>query len=112
MNILEIKNVTKDYAKHRALNDVSISIPKGSIYGLLGPNGAGKTSLIRIINQITGPDTGVAIDTPVPDPGFGSWDYCCGRRAGNHPVRPVPAGSSGDSTADVRHPVLRFRGNL
>lgn len=58
MNILEIKNVVKDYAKHRALNDVSISIPKGSIYGLLGPNGAGKTSLIRIINQITGPDSG------------------------------------------------------
>ena len=57
-NILEIKNVIKDYAKHRALNDVSISIPRGSIYGLLGPNGAGKTSLIRIINQITAPDSG------------------------------------------------------
>lgn len=57
-NILEIKNVVKDYAKHRALNDVSISVPKGSIYGLLGPNGAGKTSLIRIINQITAPDAG------------------------------------------------------
>ena len=58
MNILKIKNVIKDYAKHRALNDVSFSIPKGSIYGLLGPNGAGKTSLIRIINQITAPDSG------------------------------------------------------
>ena len=58
MNILEIKNVTKEYAKHRALDNVSLNIPKGSIYGLLGPNGAGKTSLIRIINQITGPDSG------------------------------------------------------
>ena len=58
MNILSIQNVTKSYAGHTALKDVSIDIPKGSIYGLLGPNGAGKTSLIRIINQITGPDTG------------------------------------------------------
>ena len=57
-NLLEIKNIVKDYAKHRALNDVSINIPEGSIYGLLGPNGAGKTSLIRIINQITAPDSG------------------------------------------------------
>lgn len=57
-NILEIKNVTKDYAEHRALDNVSLNIPRGSIYGLLGPNGAGKTSLIRIINQITAPDSG------------------------------------------------------
>lgn len=56
--ILDIQNVTKDYAQHRALDNVSIQIPKGSIYGLLGPNGAGKTSLIRIINQITAPDSG------------------------------------------------------
>ncbi|UIR57786.1 ABC transporter ATP-binding protein [Sphingobacterium sp. SRCM116780] len=55
---LEIKNVVKDYANHRALDHVSLSIPKGKIFGLLGPNGAGKTSLIRIINQITGPDSG------------------------------------------------------
>ena len=58
MNIIEVQNITKDYAEHRALDDVSLNIPKGSIFGLLGPNGAGKTSLIRIINQITGPDQG------------------------------------------------------
>ena len=58
MNILSIKNVTKRYAGHTALTDVSIEVPKGSVYGLLGPNGAGKTSLIRIINQITAPDEG------------------------------------------------------
>ncbi len=63
MNLLEIKNVTKNYANHRALDDVSISIPQGKIFGLLGPNGAGKTSLIRIINHITLPDSGeVLID--------------------------------------------------
>lgn len=58
MNILETKNVEKKFTGHTALSDVSISVPKGSIYGLLGPNGAGKTSLIRIINQITAPDKG------------------------------------------------------
>lgn len=58
MNIIEVQNITKDYASHRALDDVSMNIPKGCIFGLLGPNGAGKTSLIRIINQITGPDQG------------------------------------------------------
>jgi len=57
-NILEIKNVVKTYGNYTALNNVSLNIPKGSIYGLLGPNGAGKTSLIRIINQITLPDAG------------------------------------------------------
>ena len=57
-NILAVKNITKEYAKHKALDGVSIEVPKGSVFGLLGPNGAGKTSLIRIINQITGPDTG------------------------------------------------------
>ncbi|MDF2516134.1 MAG: transporter ATP-binding protein [Sphingobacterium sp.] len=56
--LLEINHVTKDYANHRALDDVSLQIPKGKIFGLLGPNGAGKTSLIRIINQITAPDSG------------------------------------------------------
>ncbi len=56
--ILEIRNVTKRYSNHTAVNDVSITVPKQSIYGLLGPNGAGKTSLIRIINQITAPDSG------------------------------------------------------
>lgn len=58
MNILEVKHVSKYYANHQALKNVSITVPEGSIYGLLGPNGAGKTSLIRIITQITGADEG------------------------------------------------------
>jgi ABC-2 type transport system ATP-binding protein len=56
--ILEVKNVVKQYGDYTALNNVSLQVPRGSIYGLLGPNGAGKTSLIRIINQITMPDSG------------------------------------------------------
>ncbi|WP_353127433.1 ABC transporter ATP-binding protein [Parapedobacter pyrenivorans] len=56
--MLEIKNIVKQYANHRALDDVSTRVEQGSIFGLLGPNGAGKTSLIRIINQITAPDSG------------------------------------------------------
>lgn len=56
--MLEIKNIVKQYANHIALDDVSIHVPSGKIFGLLGPNGAGKTSLIRIINQITAPDAG------------------------------------------------------
>jgi ABC-2 type transport system ATP-binding protein len=58
LDILRIEGVTKRYAQHTALQDVSFSIPEKSIFGLLGPNGAGKTSLIRIITQITGPDAG------------------------------------------------------
>lgn len=58
MNILEIKNVIKEYENKKALNDISINIKEGRIFGLLGPNGAGKTTLIRIINQITAPDRG------------------------------------------------------
>lgn len=58
-NILEVQNIVKQYGDYTALNNVSLQVPKGSIYGLLGPNGAGKTSLIRIINQITMPDSGV-----------------------------------------------------
>ncbi len=58
MDILEIKHVTKNYAAHRALDDISLSVPEKSVFGLLGPNGAGKTSLIRIITQITAPDSG------------------------------------------------------
>lgn len=57
--LLDIENIVKVYGKHTALNGVSVQIPEGSIFGLLGPNGAGKTSLIRIINQITAPDSGV-----------------------------------------------------
>lgn len=60
-SILEVHNVVKQYGDYTALNSVSLSVPKGSIYGLLGPNGAGKTSLIRIINQITMPDGGEVI---------------------------------------------------
>lgn len=56
--MLSIRNIVKQYANHRALDNVSIEVEKGSIFGLLGPNGAGKTSLIRIINQITAPDQG------------------------------------------------------
>lgn len=56
--MLEVKDIVKQYAKHLALDHVSFTIKKGSIFGLLGPNGAGKTSLIRIINQITAPDYG------------------------------------------------------
>ena len=58
MELLKIENVTKRFANHVALDDVSLTIPKGSIYGLLGPNGAGKTTLLRIINRITAPDAG------------------------------------------------------
>jgi ABC-2 type transport system ATP-binding protein len=56
--IFEAKEVTKRYQDHTALNKVSLSVPEQTIFGLLGPNGAGKTSLIRIINQITAPDSG------------------------------------------------------
>ncbi|WP_046243202.1 ABC transporter ATP-binding protein [Hymenobacter terrenus] len=56
--ILEAIDVRKAYANHVALSGVSLVIPEGSIFGLLGPNGAGKTSLIRIITQITGADSG------------------------------------------------------
>ncbi len=59
--LLEANNITKKYGDYTALNNVSISIPKQSVFGLLGPNGAGKTSLIRIINQITLPDSGTII---------------------------------------------------
>jgi ABC-2 type transport system ATP-binding protein len=56
--ILEVKDVVKQYSGHLALNGVSLSVPRASVYGLLGPNGAGKTTLIRIINCITAPDSG------------------------------------------------------
>jgi ABC-2 type transport system ATP-binding protein len=59
--LLEVNKIVKQYGDFVALNEVSLSVPKGSIYGLLGPNGAGKTSLIRIINQITLPDSGEII---------------------------------------------------
>lgn len=56
--LLQAKNITKTYGDYTALSDVSLQIPKGSIFGLLGPNGAGKTSFIRILNHITYPDSG------------------------------------------------------
>jgi len=56
--LFEAKDITKQFANHKALDQVSIQVPENSIFGLLGPNGAGKTTLIRIINQITAPDSG------------------------------------------------------
>lgn len=52
------ENIVKRFAEHTALDDVSIRVPKGKVFGLLGPNGAGKTTLIRIVNHITMPDEG------------------------------------------------------
>lgn len=57
-NILIAEHIVKNFTKHTALDDVSIEVPRGKVYGLLGPNGAGKTTLIRIINHITAPDSG------------------------------------------------------
>ncbi|MGB3775959.1 MAG: ATP-binding cassette domain-containing protein, partial [Leeuwenhoekiella sp.] len=56
--LLAADHVSKKFGKYTALNDLSIAVPQGSVFGLLGPNGAGKTTLIRIINQITAPDEG------------------------------------------------------
>ena len=58
MAIVEIKNVSKNFGQKVALDDVSLEIPEGKIFGFLGPNGAGKTTLIRIINRITIPSSG------------------------------------------------------
>jgi len=58
MYFLETEDVVKQFANHRALDNVSIQVPQEKIFGLLGPNGAGKTTLIRIINRITAPDSG------------------------------------------------------
>jgi ABC-2 type transport system ATP-binding protein len=58
MDLFSAQEVTKTYSNFKALSEVSISVPEGSVFGLLGPNGAGKTTLIRIINQITAPDSG------------------------------------------------------
>lgn len=59
--LLVANNVSKSFGDYKALNNVSIEVPKGSIFGLLGPNGAGKTTFIRIINQITMPDSGTVL---------------------------------------------------
>ena len=58
-NILKAENIVKAFTKHTALDNVTVEVPRGKVYGLLGPNGAGKTTLIRIINHITAPDSGV-----------------------------------------------------
>lgn len=59
--ILEVRDVCKVYDHYTALDHVSLTVPTGAVFGLLGPNGAGKTSLIRIINQITAPDSGTVL---------------------------------------------------
>lgn len=58
MNTISCRNIVKKFGDYTALNDVSIDVPKGTVFGLLGPNGAGKTTLIRIMNQITIPTSG------------------------------------------------------
>lgn len=58
MELLKVDGVSKSFAEHKALDNVSLTVPRGTVYGLLGPNGAGKTTLIRIINRITAPDSG------------------------------------------------------
>ena len=63
---LTASHIVKRYAEHTALNDVSIQVPRGKVFGLLGPNGAGKTTLIRIINRITAPDEGEVTAMPLP----------------------------------------------
>ena len=60
-SILSVQHITKSYTKHKALDDLSLEVPRGSVYGLLGPNGAGKTTLLRVINRITMPDSGVVL---------------------------------------------------
>ena len=56
-NLIEVKDVVKSFGDYVALDKINLSIPTGSVYGLLGPNGAGKTTLMRIVNQITAPDS-------------------------------------------------------
>ena len=58
MNLIEVKNLSKNYGKKQALNNVNIKIESGKIYGLLGPNGSGKTTLIKIINDLLTPSSG------------------------------------------------------
>ena len=61
MGLIECKGISKRFGEKVALDNVSVDIPKGQIFGLLGPNGAGKTTLIRIINRITIPNSGEVI---------------------------------------------------
>ena len=66
MGIITCSGITKKFGNFTALNSVSLDIPKGKIFGRLGPNGAGKTTLIRIINQITLPDSGELLFNGAP----------------------------------------------
>ena len=77
MDILQIENVTKRYTQHTALDDVSLTVPEGSIYGLLGPNGAGKSTLIKVVNRITLPDAGRVLfrGKPITDDDIYSIGY-------------------------------------
>ncbi len=59
MNSIELQNITKSFKNHKAVDDLSLAVPKGSIYGFIGPNGAGKTTTIRMIMNILYPDSGV-----------------------------------------------------
>jgi len=58
MSIIELENITKSYENHIAVDDLSLQVPKGSIYGFIGPNGSGKTTTIRMIMNILYPDKG------------------------------------------------------
>jgi len=71
MDLLTVEHVTKQYAGHKALDDVSLAIPKGSVYGLLGPNGCGKTTIMRLINGLELADAGAYLfDGHVIDAAF------------------------------------------
>ena len=59
--MIEVQHVSKHYRAHTALDDVSLTIERGRVFGLLGPNGAGKTTLIRMINNIIKPDSGMIL---------------------------------------------------
>ena len=56
MNVIELENITKTYGTHKAVDDLTLMVPKGSIYGFIGPNGSGKTTTIRMIMNILYPD--------------------------------------------------------
>ena len=87
-DLLEVLDVSKNFGDFQALSKVSVKVPKRSIFGLLGPNGAGKTTLIRIVNQITIPDSGqVFIDGAPLQPhhvqhiGYLRWLFYCFTRS-------------------------------
>ena len=64
--ILQVSSLSKTYSSHKALDNFSLTIPKNSVYGLLGPNGAGKTTFIRLLTQITKPDSGLILFNDQP----------------------------------------------